>query len=66
MYADELLYPTIVVESGFSESHRKLLKDKDVWIMGAAPHVNVVLLLSWSRVKTGMKATLETGGLPQR
>lgn len=57
--ADELHYPTIVVESGFSESYRNLLRDKDVWLMGAAPHVNVVLLLSWSKVKKGMKATLE-------
>ncbi|PYH39101.1 uncharacterized protein BO87DRAFT_437955 [Aspergillus neoniger CBS 115656] len=39
--------PSIVTESGYSESVRKLYDHKDLWLQGGAPHVNVVILLKW-------------------
>ncbi|KAB8276087.1 hypothetical protein BDV30DRAFT_246761 [Aspergillus minisclerotigenes] len=40
--------PSIVVESGFSESWPRLHADKDLWMYGSTT-VNVVILLKWSK-----------------
>lgn len=37
--------PSVVFESGLTESYPRLLNDKDLWLLGGAPNVNVVLLL---------------------
>jgi hypothetical protein len=48
--------PRIAIESGWSENFPKLQRDKDVWLVGGAPDVQLVILLKWfklsrSRVK---------------
>ncbi|OGM42404.1 hypothetical protein ABOM_008404 [Aspergillus bombycis] len=40
--------PMIAVEVGYTESWPKLLRDRDLWIIGGAPHVNAVLLVKWN------------------
>ncbi|BAE63076.1 unnamed protein product [Aspergillus oryzae RIB40] len=50
--------PSIVVESGFSESWPRLHADKDLWMYGSTT-VNVVILLKWSKcVRNRCKANL--------
>ena len=41
--------PTLVVESGWSESRADLHRDRNVWLTGAATTTEVVLILKWSR-----------------
>jgi hypothetical protein len=41
--------PTIVIESGWSESRPQLHQDRDLWLRGGAPSVQVVLVLKWSK-----------------
>lgn len=41
--------PTLVVESGWAEFYPSLLRNKDLWLIGGWPHVNVVFLIEWSR-----------------
>ncbi|GKZ23112.1 hypothetical protein AbraIFM66951_000018 [Aspergillus brasiliensis] len=42
--------PTVVIESGYyNESSTKLQYDKDLWLLGGAPHVNVVILIKWDK-----------------
>ncbi|PLB47502.1 hypothetical protein P170DRAFT_465170 [Aspergillus steynii IBT 23096] len=41
--------PTLVVESGWAESYASLVRDKDLWLIGGWPHVNVVFVIQWSR-----------------
>ncbi|KAE8369668.1 hypothetical protein BDV27DRAFT_120655 [Aspergillus caelatus] len=41
--------PSIVVESGWSESWPRLHDDKNLWFYGS-PTVNVVILLKWSKL----------------
>ncbi|KAF7616227.1 hypothetical protein AFLA_009725 [Aspergillus flavus NRRL3357] len=51
--------PSIVVESGFSESWPRLHADKDLWMYGSTT-VNVVILLKWSKcVRTRCKGKVE-------
>lgn len=42
-------FPTIVFETGYSESYPQLIADKDLWF-GGAPDVNVVVLIKWSKI----------------
>ncbi|PGG94948.1 hypothetical protein AJ79_10348 [Helicocarpus griseus UAMH5409] len=42
--------PTIVVETGWSESWPKLDDDKDLWLIGGAPIVQRVFLIRWSKL----------------
>lgn len=37
-------------EVGDSESYPRLVADKDLWLTGGAPVVNVVVLIKWTRV----------------
>ena len=46
--------PTLVIESGWSESRPELHQDRDVWLMGAAGTTEAVLILKWSKL-TGRK-----------
>ncbi|KAL2828737.1 hypothetical protein BDW59DRAFT_142950 [Aspergillus cavernicola] len=41
---------TLVFEAGFSESYQRLIADKNLWLRGGAPVVNVVMLLMWSLI----------------
>ncbi|BCS03363.1 uncharacterized protein AKAW2_70241S [Aspergillus luchuensis] len=44
------LLPTVVIECGYyNESNTKLQCDKDLWMLGGAPHVNVVILIKWDK-----------------
>lgn len=42
--------PTLVFESGFSESHPRLDDDVPLWITGGAPTVQLVFLLKWNKM----------------
>jgi hypothetical protein len=41
--------PTIVVESGWSETREKLHEDMRVWLIGGRPHVQMVIVVKWTR-----------------
>ena len=41
--------PTLVIESGWSESSTGLHRDQKMWLTGAATTTEVVLILKWSR-----------------
>lgn len=44
------LLATVVIECGYyNESNTKLQCDKDLWLLGGAPHVNVVILIKWDK-----------------
>ena len=45
--------PSVVVEAGWSENYPKLVRDKDLWIIGCAPEVQVVFLLNWTKITQG-------------
>lgn len=47
---ERMLRPTLVVESGWSESRTSLHRDRDVWLIGAATTTEVVLILEWSQL----------------
>jgi hypothetical protein len=52
--------PTIVIESGWSESHPKLLQDVDLWLRGGAGTVELVFVFNWSKLVRGrVKGVLE-------
>ncbi|KAI9039553.1 uncharacterized protein KD926_009278 [Aspergillus affinis] len=40
--------PTLVVESGWAKTYPSLIRDKDLWLIGGSPHVNVVIVIEWS------------------
>lgn len=48
--------PCVVLEVSFMESWPKLQEDKDLWLQGGAPHVNVVLLVKWDKQSNGQVA----------
>jgi hypothetical protein len=49
-----------VFESGWSESYPELIADKNLWLDGGAPHVNVVIIVKWSwLVQNRIKCFLE-------
>lgn len=41
--------PTIVVESGWSESRKKLHDDMRIWINGGRPFIQMVFVIKWTR-----------------
>ncbi|KAG2418182.1 hypothetical protein HFD88_001283 [Aspergillus terreus] len=56
---DSSTFPTVVIESGWSESFPYLRSDKDLWMRGC-PTVNVVILLKWSELsEKRVKGTAE-------
>lgn len=46
-------YPSIVVESGWSESFPRLRIDKDLWIHGCGGHVQLGFLIKWNKLSGG-------------
>jgi hypothetical protein len=42
--------PTIAVETGWSESWPILLNEKDLWLVGGAPEVQLVFLIVWTQL----------------
>lgn len=46
-------FPTLVVESGWSESFPRLRRDKDLWIHGGGGKIQLVLLIKWSSLSGG-------------
>jgi hypothetical protein len=42
--------PTIAVETGWSESWPILLNEKDLWLLGGAPDVQLVFLIVWTQL----------------
>ncbi|KAL5359507.1 hypothetical protein BJX96DRAFT_174410 [Aspergillus floccosus] len=56
---DTTAFPTVVIESGWSESFPYLRRDKDLWMQGCST-VNVVILLKWSKLSGNrVKGTAE-------
>ncbi|GAD95116.1 conserved hypothetical protein [Paecilomyces variotii No. 5] len=45
--------PTVVVESGWSESRFVLHTDRDLWLLGGSGIVQVVMILTWSKNEQG-------------
>lgn len=46
-------YPSIAVESGWSESFPRLRINKDLWIHGCGSHVQLVFLIKWNKLRGG-------------
>lgn len=46
-------FPTLIVESGWSESRPQLYHDRDLWLIGSAGSVEVVLVLKWTKDSRG-------------
>jgi hypothetical protein len=46
---DSLNMPTIVVESGWSESRVQLHRDRDLWLIGGRGLVNVAIIIKWAK-----------------
>lgn len=44
--------PSIVIESGWSESYTRLMDDVSLWLVGGNGAVNAVLLLNWQTVES--------------
>ena len=42
--------PRIVIEAGWSEGFPKLRNDKDLWLIGGANEVQLVILLKWTKL----------------
>jgi len=61
-----LATPTVVFESGWSESHLGLLRDADLWLRGGAGNVQLVFIFNWSKL-TGnrVKGVVEVYNLNQ-
>ncbi|PWY67038.1 hypothetical protein BO83DRAFT_319384 [Aspergillus eucalypticola CBS 122712] len=54
--------PSVVIESGWSESFPRLRIDKDLWLAGTV-EVEYVILLKWSKVRNNkVKGTIEVWG----
>ncbi|KAL1885381.1 hypothetical protein Plec18167_000874 [Paecilomyces lecythidis] len=45
--------PTLVVESGWSESRSVLHNDRDLWLIGGSRVVQAVMVLKWSKTEHG-------------
>ncbi|EGC41924.1 conserved hypothetical protein [Histoplasma capsulatum var. duboisii H88] len=60
---DDKPLPTIVVETGWSESWPRLYADKDLWLMGGGGAVQLVMLIKWTKI-TGnrIKGDLQVHG----
>ncbi|KAM5445004.1 hypothetical protein MferCBS31731_000461 [Microsporum ferrugineum] len=59
---DTLPLPTVVVETGWSESWPRLDADKDLWLVGGAS-VELVLLIRWTKISGGrVKGDLHVHG----
>jgi hypothetical protein len=63
--------PTVVIESGFSESMAQLHRDRDLWLKGGQGCVQIVIIIKWTR-HASKKAkgdvevfNLDTNGDPQ-
>jgi hypothetical protein len=41
--------PTIVVESGWSESRANLHRDRDLWLYGGYGSVQLILIIKWNK-----------------
>ncbi|ODM17647.1 hypothetical protein SI65_07322 [Aspergillus cristatus] len=40
--------PTVVIESGWSETKPQLYRDRDLWLRGGVGNIQVVIILKWS------------------
>lgn len=48
--------PSVVVETGYTESWPKVQEDRDLWLQGDAPFVNVVVLVKFNKRSNGRVA----------
>lgn len=39
--------PTVVIESGWSETKQQLYRDRDLWLKGGVRNIQVVIILKW-------------------
>lgn len=52
--------PSLVVETGWSESRPELYQDRDVWLIGGAATTKILLILKWTKVtQNRVKGDLE-------
>ena len=63
--------PTLVIESGWSESRPELHQDRHLWLIGGAATTKIVMILKWSKL-TGKKVEgdvevwdLDSAGIPR-
>jgi hypothetical protein len=47
-----LTLPTVVVESGWSETRAQLERDRDLWLQGGQATVQLVFILKWTKNAT--------------
>ena len=57
--------PTVVIESGWTESFLDLHRDRDLWLKGGAGDVQIVLLFKWSKLASGVNGVVELWNLDQ-
>lgn len=48
-YAQGAKSPSVILETGYSETWPKLEEDKDLWLRGGSQFVNAVLLVKWNK-----------------
>jgi hypothetical protein len=48
--------PSIVFEAGWSETREKLHDDMRLWLIGGRPHVEIVIVIKWTRT-SGARVT---------
>lgn len=41
--------PTVVIESGWSESREQLYEDRDLWLKGGRESVQMVIIVKWTQ-----------------
>jgi len=57
--------PTLVVESGWSETHKKLLDDIRLWVKGGAGAVVMAIVIKWTKTNNSVKGFIEVYVLDQ-
>ncbi|KAK2798931.1 hypothetical protein FQN50_008662 [Emmonsiellopsis sp. PD_5] len=49
-YPNTLRFPTIVIESGWSESRPTLEQDADLWLKGGQGRLELAIILKWTKI----------------
>jgi len=59
-----MMFPTVVFETGYSQSRASLTKVRDLWLRGARGSVQVAIIMKWIKSRSGVvKGDLEVFGL---
>ena len=54
---DNQIFPTVVIESGWSESFTRLMDDMNLWLVGGNGSVNAVIILKWKFERNSASVT---------